>query len=47
MTVAIRDDFQNASRELKRLYPDFAGSVSKAALLRNPVPMPAAPPRIK
>ena len=47
MTVAIRDDFANATQELKRLYPDFTGTVAKAPLLRSPVPMPAPPPRVK
>jgi hypothetical protein len=47
MMVAIRDDFQNAAQELKRLYPDFAGQVTKAPLLRNPVPMSAPPARVK
>ncbi len=47
MTVAIRDDFTNASQELKRLYPEFTGAITKAPLLRSPVPMPAPPPRVK
>ena len=47
LTVNIRDDFDNASRELHRLYPRFAGSVTKMPLLRAPVPMPAPPPRVK
>jgi hypothetical protein len=46
MTVAIRDDFQNAAQELRRLYPEFAGEITKAPLLRAPVPVPA-PPRLK
>jgi hypothetical protein len=46
MTVAIRDDFQNAAQELGRLYPEFAGEITKAPLLRAPVPVPA-PPRLK
>jgi hypothetical protein len=46
MTVAIRDDFQNAAQELRRLYPEFAGAIIKAPLLRAPVPVPA-PPRLK
>jgi hypothetical protein len=46
MTVAIRDDFQNAAQELRRLYPAFAGAITKAPLLRAPVAVPA-PPRLK
>jgi hypothetical protein len=46
MTVAIRDDFQNAAQELGRLYPEFTGATTKAPLLRAPVPVPA-PPRLK
>lgn len=47
MTVAIRDDFQNAKQELRRRYPEFTGAITKAPLLRAPVPVPAPPPRIK
>jgi len=46
MTVAIRDDFQNAAQELGRLYPEFTGAITKAPLLRAPVPVPA-PLRLK
>jgi hypothetical protein len=46
MTVAIRDDFQNAAQELGRLYPEFTGATTKAPLLRAPVPI-SAPPRLK
>ena len=47
MTVAIRDDFQDAAQDLRRLYPEFPGAIVKAPLLRAPVPIPAPPPRIK
>jgi hypothetical protein len=47
MIVAIRDDFQNAARELKHLYPEFTGAISEAPLLRAPVPIAAPPPRLK
>jgi hypothetical protein len=46
MTVVIRDDFENAGQELRRLYPGFTGEITKAPLLRAPVPV-AAPPRVK
>jgi hypothetical protein len=46
MTVVIRDDFENAGQELRRLYPGFNGEITKAPLLRAPVPV-AAPPRVK
>ena len=46
MTVAIRDDFGNATQEFRRLYPEFTGAITKAPLLRAPVPVPT-PPRIK
>lgn len=36
ITVNVRDDFQNATRELKRLYPRFQGTLVKAVVLRNP-----------
>lgn len=47
MTVSIRDDFQNAAQEFRRLYPEFSGAITKAPLLRAPVPVPAPPARIK
>jgi hypothetical protein len=47
IVVNIRDDFQNAEQELKRLYPSFAGTIAKAALLRNPVPMAKPPERTR
>jgi hypothetical protein len=47
LTVAIRDDFENAAQELRRLYPEFTGAITKAPLLRAPVPVPAPPPRVK
>src|ERR1700733_11455375 len=46
MTVDIRDDFQNAAQETRRLYPEFTGATTQAPLLRAPVPVPA-PPRLK
>ena len=46
MTVAIRDDFENATREFRGLYPEFTGAIAKAPLLRAPVPVPA-PRRIR
>lgn len=45
VAVNIRDDFQNATKELKRLYPHFEGTITKTALLSNPVPR-QTPPRV-
>lgn len=43
--VNVRDNFQNASRELKRLYPRFEGTIVRAVVLRNPaVPTPVPQP---
>lgn len=42
VVVTTRDDFPNATQELKRLYPDFKGNIAKVALLRNLSP-PTAP----
>ena len=42
VVVTTRDDFQNAEKELRRLYPGFDGTVEKVALLRNPRP-PSTP----
>jgi hypothetical protein len=39
VVVETRDDFQNAQRELRRLYPDFDGAVVSSARTR-----PSAPP---
>ena len=47
LAVNIRDDYENAGRELHRLYPRVSGSMAKMPLLRAPVPMPAPPPRVK
>jgi hypothetical protein len=47
IVVNLQDDFQNAEKELKRLYPHFQGSIVEAALLRNPVPMTIAPGRVR
>jgi hypothetical protein len=46
IVVSIDDDFKNAVQELKRLYPHFEGTITKAALLRNPVPMASPPARV-
>jgi hypothetical protein len=46
MTVAIRDDFENATQEFRGVYPEFTGAITKAPLLRAPVPVPA-PRRIR
>jgi len=46
MNVAVRDDFQSAAQELRRLYPEFTGAITKAPLLRAPVPV-LAPPRLR
>jgi hypothetical protein len=40
--VKTDDDFQNATRELKQLYPGFDGEIAKVALLRKLSP-PTAP----
>ena len=45
VAVSIHDDFENAARELKRLYPAFQGTVTKAAVMRNLAPLPAPPER--
>jgi len=47
IVVNLQDDFQNAEKELKQLYPHFEGSIVEAALLRNPVPMTIAPGRVR
>lgn len=47
VVVNIRNDFQNAEKELKQLYPRFEGAIVEAALLRNPVPMTISPGRIR
>jgi len=47
ITVNIRDDFEDAARELKRLYPRFRGTITKTALLRNPAPPSAPPGRVR
>jgi hypothetical protein len=46
MTVAIRDDFEKATQEFMVLYPEFTGAITKAPLLRAPVPGPT-PERIR
>jgi len=40
-SVTVRDDFETAARELKRLYPKFTGEVQRSPLLRRPPPAPA------
>lgn len=41
-SVTVRDDFESAARELKRLYPKFTGEVRRSPLTgRSP---PAPPP---
>ena len=45
LAVTARDDFQNATKEFRRLYPGFDGEVVKAPLMRNPVPVSAPPNR--
>jgi hypothetical protein len=47
LVVNIGDDFENASRELHRLYPRFMGAVTKMPLLRNPERKSTPPPRVK
>jgi hypothetical protein len=47
VVVNIRDDFQNAERELRRLYPRFSGTIAKAGFLRSPVPAPTPPERVR
>jgi hypothetical protein len=46
ISVTVRDEFQNATRELHQLYPGFDGEIIKAPLLRNPVPAAAPPKRV-
>jgi hypothetical protein len=38
IVVNVRDDFRNASLELKRLYPRFPGTIATALDMRSPVP---------
>jgi hypothetical protein len=47
IVVNIHDQFQAAAQELKRLYPRYEGTVTKAAILRNPIPIQAAPERTR
>ncbi|HWB84361.1 MAG TPA: hypothetical protein VG675_09495 [Bryobacteraceae bacterium] len=46
VAVNVRDDFQNATRELKQLYPRFEGTIVKAVVLRNTAAAPV-PPRVR
>ncbi len=47
VVVNVRDDFKNATLELKRLYPRFPGTIVTALELRNPAAAPAPPSRIR
>ncbi len=41
----VQDNFQDASRELKRLYPRFEGTIVRAVVSQKPAaPAPASPP---
>jgi len=39
VVVETRDDFQNAQRELRRLYPDFDGAIISTARARSSAPL--------
>jgi hypothetical protein len=45
VVVEVRDDFQNAERELRRRYPFFSGGIARAGSSPNAVPGPVAPER--
>ena|ERR1051326_2968900 len=47
VAVDIDDGFQNAAQELKRLYPHFDATITKAAVLRKPEPKAAPPERLR
>lgn len=47
VVVNIRDDFSNAQRELKRLYPGFEGTIARAGFLRSPAPASTPPERVR
>jgi hypothetical protein len=47
VVVNVRDDFKNATLELKRLYPRFQGAIVTAPELLNPAAAPAPPSRIR
>ena len=47
LTASLNDDFANAERELKHLYPHFEARITKAALLNHPLPRQEAPDRVK
>ena len=46
VAVTARDDFQNATTELRRLYPRFDGEIIKVPLPRSLVPAAAPPKRV-
>lgn len=39
MTVVLRDDFKKAVQNFKSLYPEFTGTIIKAPLLSDPIPV--------
>ena len=45
LKVNVRDDFQNASRDLRREYPRYSGPVGKGLAVRS-APNSPAPPRV-
>jgi hypothetical protein len=47
IVVNVRDDFRNATVQLKRLYPGFPGTIATALDLRNPVAAPAGPSDVR
>jgi hypothetical protein len=47
IVVNVRDDFRNATLQLKRLYPRFQGTIATALDLRNPVSAPSGSPRLR
>jgi hypothetical protein len=47
ITVNIGDDFGNAAKELKQLYPGFEAPVVKTPLLRHPRRQQATPERVR
>lgn len=47
VAVTVRDDYQNATAELHRLYPKFTGEIIKAPLLRSPAPAATPPKRVQ
>ena len=45
LKVDVRDEFQNATRELKRQYPRFSGPIGKGLAVRS-APTSPPPPRV-